>query len=113
MERDRSGVAFHSPPRNFETSVRTLICNQASNPTTSSPGPSARYPQQMALVQADATGIVSGGSAKILVLFLIAQTGLNNAMRMSIVLKCVVVQFITFGFIFTFNFVRNKEKSFE
>ena len=72
----------------------------------------------MALVQADVTGIVSGGSAKILFLFLIAQTGLNNTMRMSIVLKfcefcCVVVQYVTFGFIFTFNFVRNKEKSFE
>ena len=41
----------------------------------------------MALVQADVTGIVSGGSAKILLLSLIAQTGLNNVMRMSIVLK--------------------------
>ena len=59
----------------------------ASTNPTSSPGPSARYPQQMALVQADVTGIVSGGSAKILFLFLIAQTGLNNAMRLSIVLK--------------------------
>ena len=68
----------------------------------------------MALVQADVTGIVSGGSAKILFLFLIAQTGLNNAMRMSIVLKfCEFCCVFTFGFIFTFNFVRNKEKSFE
>ena len=82
--------------------------------STSSPGPSARYPRQMALVQANVTGIVSGGSAKILFLFLIAQTGLNNAMRMSIVLKfCEFCCVFTFGFIFTFNFVRNKEKSFE
>ena len=27
MERDRSGVAFHSPPRNFETSVRKFWSN--------------------------------------------------------------------------------------
>ena len=27
MERDRSGVAFHSPPRNFETSVRKFWLN--------------------------------------------------------------------------------------
>ena len=68
----------------------------------------------MALVQADVTGIVSGGSAKILFLFLIAQTGLNNAMRMSIVRKfCEFCCVFTFGFVFTFNFLRNKQKSFE
>ena len=65
----------------------TLLSSICLATSTSSPGPSARYPQQMALVQADVTGIVSGGSAKILFLFLIAQTGLNNAMRMSLVLK--------------------------
>ena len=27
MERDLSGVAFHSPPRNFETSVRKFWLN--------------------------------------------------------------------------------------
>ena len=90
---------------------RTFYCNGEYNwplktcwNTTSSPGPSARYPRQMALVQADITGIVSGGSAKILFLFLIAQTGLNNAMRMSIVLKfCEFCCVFTFGFIFTFK----------
>ena len=27
MERDRSGIAFHSPPRNFESSVRKFWLN--------------------------------------------------------------------------------------
>ena len=43
-----------------------------------------QYPiaRQMALVQADVMGIVSaGGLVKIIFFFLIAQTGLNNAMR--------------------------------
>ena len=84
------------------------VTPQKTTISTSSPGPSARYPRQMALVQADVTGIVSGGSAKILFFFLIAQTGLNNVMRMSIVLKfCEFCCVFTFGFIFTFNFVRN------
>ena len=91
---------------------------------TSSPGQSARCPRNMALVKADITGIMSGGLAKILLLFLITQTGLNNAMHMSwrhrkpklgkiCEFCCVVTQFVTFGFLFTFTFVRNKEKPLE
>ena len=99
-------------PRVFR---RENKANKTTREATSSPGPSARYPRQMALVQADVTGIVSGGSAKILFLFLIAQTGLNNAMRMSILLKFGKI--VVFSLLVSFSpltfFVRNKEKSFE